>query len=143
MTKTTRHQSLRVFVRSRRRALGLSAYAAAERAGLHRSYWSKLEAGEYDAPSPKTLEGIAAALKVPLEQLYTIVGYETPQRLPNFRPYLRARYHLPHEAVVELERYFKMLRSYYGIPDNQSVFPPKPKAPTKPARRDQPKRRAA
>lgn len=124
----TRTPSLRAFVRTRRKQLGLSAYAAAQRAGLHRSYWSKLEGGEYEAPNPKTLAGIATALDVPIEQLYEIVGYETTsQSLPSFRPYLRARYHLPHQAVVELERYFDLLRSYYDIPADHSVFPPKPK----------------
>lgn len=123
----TRTPSLRAFVRTRRKQLDLSAYAAAERAGLHRSYWSKLEGGEYAAPSPKTLAGIASALDVPIEHLYEIVGYETtPQSLPSLRPYLRARYHLPHKAVAELERYFDLLRSYYDIPAEQSVFPPKP-----------------
>lgn len=124
----TRTPSLRAFVRRRRKQLGLSAYAAAQRADLHRSYWSKLEGGEYEAPNPKTLAGIATALDVPIDQLYKIVGYETPeQHLPSLRPYLRTRYHLPHQAVVELEHYFDYLRSYYDVPADKSIFPPKPK----------------
>lgn len=68
-----------------------------------------------------------------------MVGYEIPERLPSFSPYLRTKYDLPPEAVAELERYFDMLRSYYGIPEDALVFPPKPKTelttttPPKPA----------
>jgi hypothetical protein len=34
------NQTLRDFVETRRKELGLAAYVAARRAGLHRSYWS-------------------------------------------------------------------------------------------------------
>lgn len=35
---------------------------------------------------------------------------------------------LPPEAIRDLEQYLEMLRSYYGIPADQPVFPPRPKA---------------
>lgn len=38
---------------------------------------------------------------------------------------------LPPDAIRDLEQYLDMLRSYYGIPADQPVFPPRPK----PARR--------
>jgi hypothetical protein len=79
------------------------------------------------APSPNTLTGIAAALEVPLQDLYALAGYETPKGLPSFRPYLRARYNLPPEAIDQLESYFNFLRAQYGIPKDRPVFPPKPK----------------
>jgi transcriptional regulator with XRE-family HTH domain len=144
MARRSTHQSLAQFVTARREALGINAYEAARRAGLHRSYWSKLEAGNYGSPNPRTLSGIARALELPIERLYRVVGYAPAQRLPGLRPYLRAKYHLPHEAVVDVERYFQQLRDYYGIPKGQRVFPPKPKSPppqnapaaSKQARRD-------
>ncbi len=68
---------------------------------------------------------IARALEVDFEDLYSLAGYESPERLPTFRPYLRAKYELPPEAVADLERYFELLRSYYDIPKDQPVYPPK------------------
>ena len=47
--------------------------------------------------------------------------------------YARLRYDLPPEAIADLERYFEYLRSYYNIPQDQPVFPPKPKATDKEA----------
>jgi transcriptional regulator with XRE-family HTH domain len=110
--------------------------------GLHLSYWSKLEAGQYDAPSPKHLQVIARTLGVRFEDLYSLAGYESPERLPSFTPYLRAKYELPAEAVADLERYFELLRAYYDIPKDQPVFPPKTRPQLK-KDDDQAERRAA
>lgn len=35
---------------------------------------------------------------------------------------------LPPEAIRDLEQYLDMLRSYYGIPADQPVFPPRPRS---------------
>jgi transcriptional regulator with XRE-family HTH domain len=106
---------------------------AAALSGLHVSYWSKLETGHYKAPSPKHLQTIARVIDVRYEDLYGLAGYDTPERLPTFAPYLRAKYDLPAQAIGELERYFAMLRSFYDIPPDQPVFPPKPKDNDKPS----------
>ena len=126
----------------RRTSRGLSLSEAAEISGLHLSYWSKLEDGQYEAPAPKHLQAIARALDVAFEDLYGLAGYEIPQRLPTFKPYLRAKYELPPEAVRDLERYFELLRAYYNIPKDKPVFPPKSRSDTKPQKTDR-KRRAA
>lgn len=131
MATEERNQTLGDYVRQRHESRGLSYYDAAERSGLHHTFWRKLEAGEYDAPAPKNLQLIARTLRAPIEDLYGLAGYAVPERLPSFRPYLRARYNLPPEALAELERYFEMLRNYYGIPDNHKVFPPKAKPVTR------------
>jgi transcriptional regulator with XRE-family HTH domain len=138
----TKNQSLGEYIKQRRVERGLSYADAAELSGLHLSYWSKLEAGKYEAPAPKHLMAIARALKVDFENLYSLAGYESPDRLPTFTPYLRAKYQLPPEAVADLERYFELLRNYYDIPKDQPVFPPKPKQNTRPAA-DGKQRRAA
>jgi transcriptional regulator with XRE-family HTH domain len=113
--------------------------------GLHVSYWSKLETGHYKSPSPKHLQTIARVIDVRYEDLYGLAGYDTPERLPTFAPYLRAKYDLPAQAIGELERYFAMLRSYYDIPPDQPVFPPRPKveSPGSPKSKETPDRRAA
>jgi transcriptional regulator with XRE-family HTH domain len=132
MTKENKNSNLAAFIRSRRQSLGLSFADLAERSGLHVSYWSYLEAGRYQAPAPKHLKMIADALEVSIEDLYGLVGYDIPERLPSFTPYLRAKYELPPEAIADLEKYFAQLRAYYGIPDDQPVFPPKPMTESKP-----------
>lgn len=114
------------YIRARRTSRGLSLNDVAAASGLHFSYWSKLEAGQYDAPSPKHLLTIARTLGVDAEDLYGLAGYAIPERLPTFKPYLRAKYgELPPEAVADLERYFDLLRAFYDIPADQPVFPPK------------------
>jgi transcriptional regulator with XRE-family HTH domain len=131
---TPRNQNLGEYVRERRLSLGLGYRDVADTSGLHYSYWNKLENGQYEQPAPKYLRIIAETLEVPVEDLLALAGYDLPERLPSFTPYLRAKYELPPEAVADLERYFDLLRNFYGIPKDQPVFPPKPKPPRRSAR---------
>lgn len=142
MSTEVKNPSLGNYIHERRLAQGLDIETAAVRSQLHPSYWRKLEAGQYHAPKPHHLRIIAEVLRVPVEDLYGLAGYSVPERLPTFRPYLRAKYQqLPPEAVADLERYFDLLRSHYGIPKDQPVFPPKPNdEPAPPGKTDQPKR---
>ena len=126
MSLDRKNQILGTFIRARRLSREMTLSDAAALSGLHTSYWGKLETGHYKSPSPKHLQTIARVIDVRYEDLYGLAGYDTPDRLPTFGPYLRTKYSLPPEAVAELERYFDLLRSYYGIPADQSVFPPKP-----------------
>jgi transcriptional regulator with XRE-family HTH domain len=128
MAKGDGNQSLGDYIRSRRLSLGLSRAGAAEASDLDPSYWAKLENGNYIKPAPPHLSAVAEVLKVPVADLYSLAGYEIPDGLPSLQPYLRARYDLPPEAVADLERYFEYLRSYYGIPKDQPVYPPKPES---------------
>lgn len=131
MVKDIKNKTLGKYIKERRLSRGLSLQDAAAASGLHFSYWSKLENGQYQGPAPKHLQTIARTLGVHFEDLYGLAGYDVPDRLPSFRPYLRAKYELPPEAIAQLEHYFEMLRNYYDIPKDQPVFPPKPKVPTK------------
>jgi transcriptional regulator with XRE-family HTH domain len=116
------------FIRSRREACKLTPQEAAEEAGLNYSYWNKLEHGFYEAPSPTTLKSVAKVLGLAIEDLYALVGYDVPERLPTFTPYLRTKYRLPAEAITQLESYFDHLRNHYGIPEGKDVFPKQPRA---------------
>ncbi len=129
MTTDTRNQTLARYIKTRRLSRQLDVRTAAEQAGIDATYWWKLEAGQYESPSPKYLQRIAEVLDAPLNDLYALAGYKLPNGdLPSFTPYLRSRYHdLPPEAVADLERYFDLLRNYYDIPADQPVFPPKPR----------------
>ena len=125
ISKEMKNQTYADYVKTRRAELGLSLQDVTDISGLHFSYWCKIEAGNYSAPTPKYLKIIAKTLQVPIEDLYGLVGYDVPERLPSFTPYLRAKYDLPPEAIGDLERYFEFLRNQYGIPKDQPVFPPK------------------
>jgi len=127
MSKEKKNEAYANYIKARREELGLSLRECAEISGLHFSYWAKIEAGNYVAPTPKYLKVIAKTLQVPIEDLYGFFGYDVPERLPSFSPYLRSKYDLPPEVIRDLERYFELLRNHYGIPKDQPVFPPKPK----------------
>jgi transcriptional regulator with XRE-family HTH domain len=128
MAQGVGNHQLGEYVRSRRVSMGLSLADAAEASDLDPSYWNRMENGHYQHPAPPHLSAIAEVLKVPVEDLYGLAGYDVPERLPSFQPYLRAKYNLPPEAISDLERFFEYLRSYYGIPKDQPVFPPNPNA---------------
>lgn len=122
-----RNGKLGAFIRARRQSLGISAVNAAGRAGLDYSYWRRLEAGEYRMPSPLALDDVAKVIGCPSADLYALAGYKPTGELPTFKPYLRAKSHLPPEAIDQLESYYRFLRAQYGIDEDQPVFPPKSK----------------
>jgi transcriptional regulator with XRE-family HTH domain len=122
-----KNQALGEAVRARRLARGWSLADAANASGLHHSYWSKLENGFYQTPAPKYLQIIASVLEMPIEDLHGLAGYTVSKELPSFKPYLRAKYDLPPEAIAQLESYMSFLRNQYGIPKDQPVFPSKRK----------------
>lgn len=119
-------RTLGEYVRARRLALDMTLQDAAERSGVDRSYWSRLETGEYQTPNPRFLVAMARALDIEPEDLYALAGYAVPEKLPELVPYLRAATPLPPEAIRDLEKYYAQLRAYYGIPEDQPVFPPRP-----------------
>jgi transcriptional regulator with XRE-family HTH domain len=126
--KEIKNPQLGAYVRKGRESRGLNLVEAAEASGLDRTYWRRLEDGRYGLPSPKALEAVARVIDCAVDDLYALAGYEPSGGLPTLKPYLRAKYHLPPEAIDQLEGYFAFLRSYYGILDDEPVFPPKPKA---------------
>lgn len=112
-------------IRSRRKAKGWTLDDAEAASDVDRTYWSKLELGIFKQPDPRYLARIADALDVPLEDVYALAGYTAAERLPGLTPYLRSKYHLPPEAIAQLESYFAFLRNQYGIPADEPVFPKK------------------
>jgi transcriptional regulator with XRE-family HTH domain len=103
------------FIHARREALSLSLRALEGRSGVDHTYIYALEQGEIQTPSPEKLQRLARELEVEIEDLYALAGYAVPEHLPEFTPYLRAKYEfLPSEAVSQLEAYFQLLRDKYG-----------------------------
>jgi len=100
------------FIRQNREQKGLSINGAARAAHFDPSTWLRVERGEFMLSPPK-LQEVARALGVAVEDLYALAGYTMPEGLPDFGPYLRAKYDLPDKALEQLQEYFDLLRNKY------------------------------
>jgi transcriptional regulator with XRE-family HTH domain len=94
---------------------GMSMRKLAEAAGLTHSFIAKLEGGQFQSVSLRSLDSLAGALELPREDLFSLAGYNVPKELPTFAPYLRARYgtELPDHAMTALNELFEALREKY------------------------------
>ncbi len=101
--------SLAKSIRRHREAAGLSINALARAAGLPPSTVLRFEAGEYEAPDPDKLQRLAVALGTDPEEFFA--HYPAPEKLPEFAPYLRAKYGMSAEAVAEAEQFFAELEA--------------------------------
>lgn len=99
--------SLADSVRRHREAAGLSQLALANKTGMQASTILRLEQGEVKAPDPDKLQRLAVALGVDPEEFFAL--YPAPERLPEFAPYLRAKYGMNEAAVKEAEEFFAEL----------------------------------
>ncbi len=75
-----------------REKAGVAMYSLAQEIGVDRAQLTRLEQGKVLNPRPEVLAGYAAALDVPLADIYTVAGIPLPKELPTLRPYLRAKY---------------------------------------------------
>lgn len=96
--------SLAETIRRHREAAGLSQLALARMIGVPASTVFRMERAEVEAPDPDKLQRLAAALEIDPEELFS--QYPAPERLPEFAPYLRAKYGMSAEAVAEAEQFF-------------------------------------
>jgi len=64
---------------SARREAKLSQKQVADQAGISAAYLSKLERGAVGAPSPRVLQGLAGALRIPYPVLMAGAGYDVPR----------------------------------------------------------------
>lgn len=99
--------SLARVIRRHREAAGLSQSALAQAIGVPASTVMRLERADVAAPDPDKIERIAAALSIEPEELFA--EYPASDRLPDFAPYLRAKYGMSAEAVTEAEQFFAEL----------------------------------
>jgi Helix-turn-helix. len=95
---------------------GLSLETLGNAAGATRSAIMRLERGEFGRPDPEKLQRIARALDLDVEDLFALAGYVPSDGLPNFGPYLEAKWsdELSASARKELERHFERLRKKRG-----------------------------
>jgi transcriptional regulator with XRE-family HTH domain len=129
-------QELGEHLRRAREEQGFSSRALARMTFMNDASILRMEQGLVAAPAPDKLARIAEALKLDLADVFALAGYAAPTQLPNWRPYLRAKYaELPTEAVDELESFFGYLKSKYGAaatgPVNGEDELPVPTAPAR------------
>jgi transcriptional regulator with XRE-family HTH domain len=93
----------------------------AARAKVDFSWLSRLERGRFASPDARSLWRIARALEVEVADLYLEAGYGDAHGLPGFAPYLRAKYHLPDEAIRQLQEHFALINEKYQAaqPDDE------------------------
>lgn len=95
------------------RGLGVRGLEAAS--GVNVSSIVSLERGDILTPQPDTLKALAAALDVPVSDLFTVAGWLPVNELPTLKPYLRAKYRqLDETAIADLERYAEQLAQKHG-----------------------------
>jgi transcriptional regulator with XRE-family HTH domain len=104
---------LGVYVQQLRRERTLTVRSLAARAGVDYSWISRLERGRIGSPDARHLYRIARALDVEVADLYLEAGFGDAHGLPGFGPYLRAKYHLPPDAVAQLEAHFALINEKY------------------------------
>jgi transcriptional regulator with XRE-family HTH domain len=97
---TTRNE-LGALIRQAREANGLTVREAAARLDVDFTHYTRIERGE---------RGLGKYAR-PVAKLYGLNADEleamATDKLPNFAPYLRAKYDLTDEAIAELEGHFQ------------------------------------
>lgn len=94
-------------IRTAREERGLGLREAAEKLGIDKGYYSRIENGAY--PLGKHVSAVAKLYRLNSADLEAMAA----QKLPRYRPYLRAMTDLPDEAIAELETHFKEVTNRY------------------------------
>ncbi len=111
----TQARSLGRLIRQYREQRGLGIRGLEAASGVNVSSIVSLERGDILTPQPDTLKALAAALDVPVSDLFTVAGWLPANELPTLKPYLRAKYRqLDEGAIADLERYAEKLAQQHG-----------------------------
>ncbi len=109
---------LGVYLQQLRSERKLTMRALAARARVDFSYIGRLERGQIASPDARYLWRIARALGAEVADLYLEAEFGDAHGLPGLRPYLRAKYHLPDEAIRQLEEHFALINERYQANKN-------------------------
>jgi len=109
--------NLGLFIKKTREERGLSQEEVAKVARLARSYISRLEDGNYKAPSVMTLIRLAKGLGVSNERIFieTGVSVRENKELPAFDVYCRTKFNLPQEAISQMQEYLNLIKHRYTV----------------------------
>lgn len=104
------------YIKRLRRERKLSMRGLAHEANIDSGALTRIEQGKVSTPQPDTLKALAAALQVPLADMFAMAGYVIPYDLPSIAPYLHARYgHLPEETLASANDYLQKLIEEHGL----------------------------
>jgi transcriptional regulator with XRE-family HTH domain len=99
-----------------RKVAGRSARDVAREAGIDIATMLHLERGTYATPSPITLKGVAAALGIPILELFHAAGYVTPHDIVEMAKAHATRDDLtPNETQLLHNEYVASLIEQYGL----------------------------
>lgn len=119
MEPTADTNQLGRFIRQERERQGLSIRRLATTAGVDSTWLSRLERGDYASPDPRHLRELARVLEIDTNDVFAMAGYTGGEGLPNFAPYLRAKYDLPVEAIETLSELFEFINDKYSKTEEQ------------------------
>lgn len=111
---TRQSKKLGALVHNARSAKGVSLRTLADGVGVNFSLISYIEAGRVHRPEVRTLQRLSRALDIPLDQLYSLAGYNRPEGLPELRDYLKLKYRLSERAIDEIENRFEQVQHGEG-----------------------------
>lgn len=105
---------LGAYIKKRRGEQDLSIRGLANEAGIDSGGLTGIEHGNYvHAPRADVLNRLAAALNVPLIELFACLGYESARDLFG---YIRSLHpHLPDEAIADAVAYIERLAATYRV----------------------------
>lgn len=107
----------------RRQELGLNTREVAQRAGISHGSVNLMERAVNLAPGPEVLRSLAAALDIPLSDLYVLAGWLPADELPSLRPYMRAKYDLTPDELAELDDYLERVQRRHGTASPSGAAP--------------------
>lgn len=103
-------------LKTAREAVGWSTYQLAREAGVNQSTVVRIEQGAFATVAPDRLSRLAEALKIPAADLFALVEYTTPTDLPQFAPYMRAKYRdLTADDVTLIESFAATIANRRGV----------------------------
>lgn len=109
MNRPNLHQ-LGQLIAQQRNQRGLSLRDVEKMTGVTNSTLSRLEAGIIEKPHVPHLIRVAQALEVEPADYLALAGYVMPDRLPELKAYLRAKYGLTQGEAEQMEVIFEALR---------------------------------
>ena len=104
------------FIKKVRKAKGLSQLTVARRAGIARSYISRLESDDFKKPSLDMLSRIATALGISIDTLLQKAGYKgkvLKKELPDLDIYLREKFNLTERAIEDVSLFVNFVKKKY------------------------------
>ncbi len=104
---------LGLYIRRQRQRERMTIRQLADAAGVDFSWLGRLERGEYASPDARLLGAVARGLGLDPSDLNILAGYPSGDGLPEFAPYLRAKYDLPADVVSQLEANFDYINRSY------------------------------